>query len=166
MGCGMVRKVDELGRVVIPKEMRRILNIKTGSSVEMIINENNDITLKKFSEIKHIFDISEILLEVVSKIVFSPILICDDDEVISCKNISKKEYIGAKIIQKNFCQKKSNLSLFENKTDKFDFSYIFEIKSSGVICGYLVILNQIQVDDEILLQVDILIEFVSKLLEF
>ena len=39
MSCGMVRKIDELGRVVLPKEMRRVLNIKTGSSVEMIINE-------------------------------------------------------------------------------------------------------------------------------
>ena len=46
MGCGMVRKVDELGRVVIPKEMRRVLNIKTGSSVEMFIGENNEVILK------------------------------------------------------------------------------------------------------------------------
>ena len=39
MGCGMVRKVDELGRVVIPKEMRRVFNIKTDSSIEMSIND-------------------------------------------------------------------------------------------------------------------------------
>ena len=47
MGNGMVRKVDELGRVVIPKEMRRILNIKTGSSIEMFINDQNQVVLKK-----------------------------------------------------------------------------------------------------------------------
>ena len=63
MSCGMVRKIDELGRVVLPKEMRRVLNIKTGSSVEMVINENNKIVISKFSEIENVLSMANNLAQ-------------------------------------------------------------------------------------------------------
>ena len=65
MGNGMVRKVDELGRVVIPKEMRRILNIKTGSSIEMFINDQNQVVLKKFSELENVNSFIETLVKTI-----------------------------------------------------------------------------------------------------
>ena len=66
MRSAMVRKVDELGRVVIPKEMRRVLNIKSGSSVELDVNENNEIVLKKFSELSNAAIFAEKLANIVN----------------------------------------------------------------------------------------------------
>lgn len=46
---GIVRKIDELGRIVIPKEIRRSFDIKEGESLEIFTNENNQIVLKKYN---------------------------------------------------------------------------------------------------------------------
>ena len=46
---GIVRRIDELGRIVIPKEIRKNLRINTGDNVEIYMDENNKIVLKKYS---------------------------------------------------------------------------------------------------------------------
>ena len=50
---GIVRRIDELGRIVIPKEMRKNLRIKTGDNLEIMVNDDT-IVLKKFSEIENL----------------------------------------------------------------------------------------------------------------
>jgi len=94
MSCGMVRKVDELGRVVIPKEMRRVLNIKTGSSIEMTINDQNEVVLKKFSEMSNILPYAELVADVLFDAFSLPCLVCDDEKVLCAKGVSKKEFLG------------------------------------------------------------------------
>jgi len=101
MSCGMVRKVDELGRVVIPKEMRRILNIKTGSSIEMIINDYSEVVLKKFSEMNNISNFAEVVADILFEEYGVPCLVCDEDKVIYCKGASKKDFLNKKILNKN-----------------------------------------------------------------
>ena len=51
---GIVRRVDELGRVVVPKEIRNSLRIFVGTQLEILRNENDEIILKKSSKIKKI----------------------------------------------------------------------------------------------------------------
>ena len=46
---GIVRRLDDLGRLVIPKEIRKIYKLKEGDSIEFFVNENDEIVLKKFS---------------------------------------------------------------------------------------------------------------------
>lgn len=60
---GIVRKIDDLGRVVIPKEIRKNLRIREGDSLEIYIESSGDIVLKKY---KHI---DEDMLEIASKYV-------------------------------------------------------------------------------------------------
>jgi AbrB family transcriptional regulator, transcriptional pleiotropic regulator of transition state genes len=45
---GIVRKVDELGRVVIPKELRRVMDIPEGTPLEIFTNENGEVVLRKY----------------------------------------------------------------------------------------------------------------------
>lgn len=101
MSCGMVRKVDELGRVVIPKEMRRILNIKTGSSIEMIINDENEVVLKKFSEMNNISNYAEVVADILFDEFNVPCLVCDEDNVVFCKGVSKKDFLNKEIPPQN-----------------------------------------------------------------
>ena len=94
MGCGMVRKVDELGRVVIPKEMRRILNIKTGSSIEMFINDQNQVVLKKFSELENVNAFIDALIKTIYECFNFACFVCDDEKVLNVYGVSKKEFLS------------------------------------------------------------------------
>ena len=51
-GTGIVRRVDELGRVVIPKEIRRVLGIKEGTQIQILMSEGGEMTLKKYSPVE------------------------------------------------------------------------------------------------------------------
>ena len=55
---GIVRRIDDLGRVVVPKEIRRILRIREGDPLEIYTGESGEIILKKYSPIVDISQIS------------------------------------------------------------------------------------------------------------
>ena len=54
MNSGIIRKIDELGRIVIPIEIRKILNINVGENLEFIVNDNN-IIIKKNNVINNYY---------------------------------------------------------------------------------------------------------------
>lgn len=171
MGCGMVRRVDELGRVVIPKEMRRILNIKSGSSVEMSINDNNQIVLEKFFEINNIYSSAENLANIIYEELLLPCLICDDEKIIICKGVNKKEFLNKSIVQnikiknKN-CEELTNFNLVQNQVTLFDYTYIFTLTSDGFDSGFLVILSKEKLSENTLNNVNLLNKFLCSLLKF
>ncbi len=168
MGCGMVRKVDELGRVVIPKEMRRVLNIKTGSSIEMFINDNNQVVLKKFSEINNTLYLVENLIEIIFDCFNLKCLVSDDEQIVACKGFSKKEYLNKKIpnilIEKeDYLEQENN----ENRViDEYGYTYVFPIKNEGFDCGYVFVFNVSELDKHILNSINVLIKFLSNMLKF
>ena len=65
---GVVRRIDELGRIVIPKEIRKNFRIKEGENVEIYIDDNN-IILKKYSELKNLSDISSNIIDSVFSVI-------------------------------------------------------------------------------------------------
>ncbi|MBQ9793165.1 MAG: AbrB/MazE/SpoVT family DNA-binding domain-containing protein [Clostridia bacterium] len=175
MGCGMVRKVDELGRVVIPKEMRRVLNIKTGSSIEMFINDDNQVVLKKFSELSNILYFAENLSEVIFDTFNLPVLISDDEQVLICKGLSKKDYIGKKLIKNKNTEKTKNKEyvLEEDKEEilidtknQFKYVYTFPVISEGFESGYIFLLSNSYLDESVIKNILVLKKFLSNLLKF
>ena len=93
---GITRKIDELGRVVIPKEIRRNLSIRDGESLEIFTNDEA-IILKKHSELEKYEDIGVKLGELISSIFKVNVIITDrekvivatDDKTIVGKNLNK-----------------------------------------------------------------------------
>ena len=79
---GIVRKIDNLGRIVIPKEIRNLLNIKNGENLEIIVN-NDEITLKKFYKLKK--DINNIVsyLKIFDNLIDSNFIITDRDKILA-----------------------------------------------------------------------------------
>ncbi|MBD9085556.1 AbrB/MazE/SpoVT family DNA-binding domain-containing protein, partial [bacterium] len=73
---GVVRRIDELGRIVIPKEIRKNFRIKEGENIEIYIDDNN-IILKKYSELKNVPDISSNIIDSVFSIINKDIIITD-----------------------------------------------------------------------------------------
>lgn len=82
---GIVRRIDELGRIVIPKEMRKNLKIKDGESLEIFINKD-EIILKKFSNMGEMEKIFNDYIEILNNITGNNILITNRDNIISCSD--------------------------------------------------------------------------------
>ena len=78
---GITRRIDELGRIVIPKEMRMNLGIRDGEPLEICI-ENNSITIKKFSQVENIKDVSIKICNIISDICKIDLLISDREKII------------------------------------------------------------------------------------
>lgn len=55
---GIIRRIDDLGRIVIPKEIRKNLRIKNGENLEIFVGENDQIILRKFSQLDKLLDVS------------------------------------------------------------------------------------------------------------
>lgn len=98
MDTGVVRKIDELGRIVIPKEIRKNLNIRNGEDVSIFVKDNM-IVLKKYERALTIKEISQKYINAFKKINDDDVLISDKNSIISSSNF---EYIDKKIDNKIF----------------------------------------------------------------
>jgi len=76
---GIVRRIDELGRVVIPKEIRRTLRIREGEELEIFTDENNTLVLKKFSAVKSLINFAEEYAKAINSTTGHTVLIADKD---------------------------------------------------------------------------------------
>ena len=90
---GVVRRIDDLGRVVIPKEIRKTLRIKEGAPLEIFTDKEGEIILKKYSPIGELTEFASGYAETLSKTTGHIAFITDKDTVIAVSGGSKKEYL-------------------------------------------------------------------------
>ncbi len=93
---GVVRRIDELGRIVIPKEIRKTLHIKEGENLEIYI-DNETIILKKYSTIHNLNELAQTLTDSISNLIKQNVFITDNDNVVAVSGDLKKHYLGEKI---------------------------------------------------------------------
>lgn len=94
---GIVRRIDELGRIVIPKEMRRVLRIATGTPLEIKTNADGEIVLVKYSVIAELKDYATTVAKALYDTLDMGVAICDTDRIVAVAGLSKKQYIDAPI---------------------------------------------------------------------
>ena len=90
---GIVRRIDDLGRVVIPKEIRRTMHIREGAPLEIFTDTQGGVIFKKYSPIGELGPYTKQYVDVLSRTSGKPVVICDRDHVISCAGVSKKEFM-------------------------------------------------------------------------
>lgn len=90
---GIVRRIDELGRVVIPKEIRRTLRIREGDPLEIYTDHDGEVVLKKYSPIGEISAIAKDYTDSLYRTLGHVALICDRDAVVSSSGAAKREYV-------------------------------------------------------------------------
>lgn len=93
---GVVRRIDELGRIVIPKELRKTLRIKEGENLEIYIDGEN-IILKKYSAMSNLNDFAQELTDSIYSLLKQNIFILDTDTIIAVSGELKKKYLGKTI---------------------------------------------------------------------
>ncbi|WP_375566739.1 stage V sporulation protein T [Bacillus pumilus] len=94
---GIVRRIDDLGRVVIPKEIRRTLRIREGDPLEIFVDRDGEVILKKYSPINELGDFAKEYADALFDSLGHSILICDRDTYIAVSGSSKKEYLNKSI---------------------------------------------------------------------
>jgi len=94
---GIVRRIDELGRVVIPKEIRRTLRIREGDPLEIFTDRDGEVILKKYSPIGELSDFAREYTESLSQSLGHIAAIADKDNIIAVSGAGKKELIDKAI---------------------------------------------------------------------
>ena len=94
---GIVRRIDDLGRVVIPKEIRRTLRIREGDPLEIYTDVEGEVIFKKYSPIGELSPFATQYAEVLAKVSGLPTLISDRDHIVAVSGVSKKEYMERRI---------------------------------------------------------------------
>lgn len=88
---GIVRRIDDLGRVVIPKEIRRTLRIREGDPLEIYTEKNGEVIFKKYSPMGDLAEFAGRICESLHKNTGFPAVVCDRDSVIAAAGPGRNE---------------------------------------------------------------------------
>lgn len=94
---GIVRRIDDLGRVVIPKEIRRTMRIREGDPLEIYTEKDGEVIFKKYSPIGELGEFAVTYVETLSKTSGKAALITDRDNIIAVSGLPKKELIERRV---------------------------------------------------------------------
>ena len=89
---GIVRRIDDLGRVVVPKEIRKTLRIREGDPLEIFTAKDGEVILKKYSPIGELNEFSQEYAETLGETTGYGVVVTDLDSIISVSKLPKKEY--------------------------------------------------------------------------
>ena len=153
---GIVRRIDELGRVVIPKEIRRTLRIREGDPLEIFTDHDGEVVLKKYSPIGEIATIAKDYTDSLYRTLGHITLISDRDAVVSASGTNKRDYVEKalspevdQIMQSRQLQM-LNLSsgakmlpvTGDDRADAYSAQIIAPILADGEIIGCLMLLSR------------------------
>ena len=89
---GIVRRIDDLGRIVVPKEIRRTLRIREGDALEIFTDREGEIILKKYSPLGEMGNFADQYAESLAQTLGYLVCITDTDQVIAAAGPGKKEF--------------------------------------------------------------------------
>lgn len=131
---GIVRRIDDLGRVVIPKEIRRTMRIREGDPLEIYTDREGEVIFKKYSPIGELMDFASEYAETLYKTCGMPVAVCDRDCVVACAGISKKEFVEKKLSPEIEAVIEAR-TLYTYSTQKEKIYLTEDGKSSPVTCA-------------------------------
>jgi len=94
---GIVRRIDDLGRVVIPKEIRRTMRIREGDPLEIYTDHEGEVIFKKYSPIGELAEFAVQYADTLHKVCELSVIITDRDAVIATAGVPKKEYMDKRV---------------------------------------------------------------------
>ncbi len=94
---GIVRRIDDLGRVVIPKEIRRTMRIYEGAPLEIYTGKDGEVIFKKYSPIGELAIFASQYVETLQKTSQMAVIVTDRDSVIASAGVPKKEFLDRRI---------------------------------------------------------------------
>ena len=155
---GVVRRIDDLGRIVIPKEIRKVLRIKEGDPIEIFTGREGEVILKKYSPIGELSEFASDYAETLAKTTGHIACITDKDSVIAVSGGSKKEFLEQNISKEleqlmddkevYTSNQNNDMSIPITKNDNqeriFNSQVIYPIISQGDVIGSVILLSKEQ----------------------
>lgn len=149
MSTGIVRRIDELGRIVIPKEIRKSLRIKNGDNLEILV-EGETISLRKYSQIENVTDMATVYAESFYQVLKYNVIVTDTDKVVAISGNLKKKYLNLGIsdkltnmIERRDCfveRKKSSIEISPGLSE-YGYYALATIINNGDSIGSVIILS-------------------------
>lgn len=171
---GLTRKIDGMGRLVIPKEIRERYNIKEDDYLEFLLTHDG-FYLKKYSKLGRLQTLAQELTDTLNSFLGAEVLIAESDKIVAYSGVNKDKYLNHQVSNKLTKSIKRRESLFEiyNKDlqiiedDIINCSYINETivansEEVGIICLYRL---DRSVDKTDLKVVNIVSSFLTKYIE-
>ena len=153
---GVVRRIDDLGRIVIPKEIRKTLRIKEGDPLEIFTDREGQVILKKYSPIGELSEFATEYAETLAKTTGHIACITDKDIVIAVSGGSKKEFLEQSIsrdlekiindkevyISKENNDKSIPITQNDNKERITNSQVVYPIISDGDSIGSVILISK------------------------
>lgn len=152
---GIVRRIDELGRVVIPKEIRRTLRIREGYPLEIFVGSGGEIILKKYSPIGEMTDSAGDFAEVLHRVSGHTALISDRDAIVSAAGAAaRREFLDQPLsaaLEEVLMQRRTVVltkphdtlpSVCDGAADRFYSMTVAPILSEGELIGAVVLASE------------------------
>lgn len=150
---GIVRRIDDLGRVVIPKEIRRTLRIREGDPLEIFTDREGEIILKKYSPIGELGDFAKQYADSLAQTTGQIVCITDRDQIIAVAGGGKKDLISKSISkdleevmnERNSVLAQGNTKEYRSVTENeepYSYQVISPIICEGDAVGSVIILSK------------------------
>ena len=146
---GVIRRIDDLGRIVIPKELRKSLRIKNGDSLEIFV-DNDDIIFKKYSPMESIEDAAIKYVDSFNQVIRHSVVVTDKDRVIAASGSLKKRYLGKQISEftergierrDSFAERQKKTFSFVDGIEDYGYYSFCSIMSEGDTIGSVIIIS-------------------------
>ena len=170
--AGIVRRIDELGRIVVPKEIRKTLHIKNGENLEIFIDDNK-IILKKYSELGNMQELSDTITETLNSTLKASVLISDTDKYISISGPLKNKYLNDEISEtilkyinnrKTVILKDKSINLTKDKSENENI-FISPIISSGDVVGSIIVISKKELNSSNIESITLISNILAKHIE-
>lgn len=156
---GIVRRIDDLGRVVIPKEIRRTMRIREGDPLEIYTDREGEVILKKYSPINDLGEFAKEYVESLYETIGTPALISDRDEMIAVAGLAKKDYVNRRLSafaedfmkQRNVIVEKqeTSIELVPGQFEQVKSYCVAPIVSNGDTIGAIYLISKVHVISEV-----------------
>ena len=170
---GITRRIDDLGRIVIPKERRKNLKIKENEILEIFI-DNEEIILKKFSSFNDMEKILFNYVETLNKITGNNIFITDRDKIISCLENKKFDYLNKQVGDTINYVIDSRTPILSNDLNKLELKeneilninyYIYPIITNSDILGVIIMTSNNKIEEKDKISLEIVSKLISNYIE-
>ena len=94
---GIVRRIDDLGRIVIPKEIRRTLRIRESDPLEIYTTADGEVVFRKYSPVEELSACAEEYAEVLARQLSVTALVCDREEIVAASGPARRDCLNRRV---------------------------------------------------------------------
>ena len=151
---GIVRRIDDLGRVVIPKEIRKTMRIREGQAREIFTGREGDIVLKKYSPIEEMAEDAAEYAKALSSVCSHLVCVSDREQIVAASGPDQKNYLGKSIspeLEDLLANRqsidappdsRSSIPLLQDQSRPSVHEIVVPILSSGDVLGAVILLGK------------------------